>query len=190
VERVQAQANKSTGHIEELDNTIKNIQQALTEIQAQLQVLEKKQVETPPSSPPQTVLDNETLFKQAQDALRAGKHSEARQLLRQFLSRDTNDPRAPYAQQMLGDSYYAEEKIAPAIQEYRKITEHFKDSDVFPDALFKIGMSFYQLKFCSDAAGYLEELIKKYPKHKESKRSRKIIKLIRNHKKDRAFCSS
>ena len=33
--------------------------------------------------------------------------------------------------------------------EYRKILEKYKNSSAVSDALYKIGMSFYQLKYCT-----------------------------------------
>ena len=127
-------------------------------------------------------------FDREMGKLSAGDHPEARRLLRHFRSSYPKDPRVDQAQLMLGNSWYAEQKFAPAIVEYKKIVEQHKKSKVYPDALYKIGMAFYQLKFCSDAKLFLSQLVKRHRRHQQAKRARKVLKLIRRYRRNRAFC--
>lgn len=189
VERMQAKVDKLAGDLETRQRKVDELSQKLTDFQAKVDVkLEGLSAESKQNTNPPTPADKDELFKQAQQKLLAGDHQEARRLLRHFLERFGTDSRADRAQLMLGDSYYSEQKFAPAIVEYRKIVEQFKQSAVVPDALAKIGMSFYQLKFCRDAEPFFGQLTKKFPRHPQTAQAKKILALIKRYGKNREVC--
>ena len=41
-------------------------------------------------------------------------------------------------------------------------SKNFPKTEIVPDAMFKNGMAFYQLKYCSDAKVYFQELLRRY----------------------------
>lgn len=184
VERMQARLDKLSGQVEEQDKKLNDINQQLAKIDVKLDNLSSG---AKPQLPP-IPEDKDELFKLAQGKLVAGEHEETRRLLRNFRSKFPGDSRADKAQLMLGDSYFAEQKFANAIVEYRKIVENKKKSAVYPDALYKIGMAFYQLKFCSDAQVFLNQLVKRYRRHPETARAKKVLRLIRRYKRNPKFC--
>lgn len=194
VERLQTRVDKLTGLQEETQKEIRDLKQRIADLQASL---EKKLVEATKATKPEKIEetappseDKDELYKQAQTQINAGKHAEARRLLRYFLSRYGSDERAATVQLMLGDSYYTEQKFAPAIQEYRKILERYKESKIFPDALYKTGMCFYQLKFCSDATPFFDALVRQHKSSKYAAEVRQLLRLMKKHKRNRRFCTS
>lgn len=189
VDRMQAKVDQVGGQMEELEKKVNDVAQQFTEFKAKVDVkLEGLQSGAPgPQNPPVPEEKNE-LFNQASSKLAAGDHAEARRLLRHFVSRFAADPRVDRAQLMLGESYFAEQKFAPAIVEYKKIIEEHKQSAVVPEALYKIGMAFYQLKFCSDANLFLSQLLKKHKNHAQAERAKKVLALIKRFKRDRNVC--
>lgn len=189
VERIQSQVNKVSGWMDESKQVVKELQTTFNEWKAKVDVkLEGLSGQAKGNTNAPVPEDKDALFKQAEDKLLAGDHQEARRLTRHFINRFPTDSRVHKAQLMLGDSYFAEQKFAPAIVEYKKIIEQYKKSSSLPDALFKIGMAFYQLKFCSDAQLFLRQLTKKYTKHAQIKRAKKVLGLITRYRKNRNMC--
>jgi TolA-binding protein len=100
-------------------------------LQAKVDVkLEKLSGESPQNKEAPVPDNKDELFQQASTKLAAGDHQEARRLLRAFISRFASDPRMDRAQLMLGDSYFSEQKFAPAIVEYKKIVEQYGQSAI------------------------------------------------------------
>jgi TolA-binding protein len=189
VDRLQAKMDLLSGQIDELQKKHDDLSQQFTEFKAKVDVKMEGLTNNPPQNkPPAVPLGKSELFQLASRKLTAGQHQEARKLLRHFTSRFPSDSRALKAQLMLGDSYFAEQKFAPAIVEYKKIIEKHKNSREVPDALYKIGMSFYQLKFCADAQLFLSQLLKRKGRHPQVKRAKKVLALIKRHKRNRKLC--
>jgi TolA-binding protein len=187
VDRLQARIDKLTGQVEAQDKKINDINQQLAKLSVQVDRLVSG---APAPNQPPIPTDPNALFKMAQGKLAAGEHDEARRLLRHFRSNHPTDSRVDHAQLMLGDSYFAEQQFAKAIVEYKKILEKPKKkrSRVYPDALYKTGMAFYQLKFCSDAKVFLTQLVKRHRRHPQARRAKKVLRLIRIHKRNPAVC--
>jgi TolA-binding protein len=189
VERLQAKVDKLSGELDERQRKVTELAQKLADYQAKIDVkLEGLSRDSAQNKDPPVPADKDELYRQASAKLTAGDHQEARRLLRHFITRFPTDARMDRAQLMLGDSYYAEQKFAPAIVEYKKIIEQYQQSVVVPDALAKIGMSFYQLKFCADAQLFFSQLLKKHKKHPQAATATKILGLIKRYKNNREFC--
>jgi len=189
VDRIQAKADRVGGQLEEQQKKLDELGQQFTEFKAKVEVkLEGLAGGAPPEKGGDTPTDKDELYRLAQTKLAQGDHKEARRLARHFISTFPTDGRAHTAQLMLGDSYYMEQKFAPAIVEYKEILEKHKKSPAVPDALYKIGMSFYQLKFCADAEVFLSQLIKKHRRSKYAVQSKKVLGVIRKFKRDKKVC--
>lgn len=191
VERLESNQRKISGTLETNSKTLTDLGKKFSDFQAKVDVKLERLISGAPSQKQAPVpVDKDKLFALAEAQLSAGKSAEGRRLLRHFLSRFASDARAARAYLLVGDTYYKEGQFAKAIQEYRSIFEHHKRSKAYPAALYKIGMSFYQLKFCSDARGFLAELQKRYRRDKNVKNAKKVLKLIRRFRNNRRFCTS
>lgn len=189
VERMQAKLDRMSGDVEENKERVKAIEEKFNDFQAKVDVkLEGLSGQSQGNTNAPVPEDKDALFKQAQEKFAAGDHQETRRLLRHFTTRYGDDKRMDEAQLMLGESYFAEEKYAPAIVEYKKLVEQYKDSPKVSDALFKIGMCFYQLKFCSDAELFLSQMLKVSPNHSQAARAKKVLGLIKQYRKNRNIC--
>jgi TolA-binding protein len=189
VERIQSKVDKLSGQMDLVEATVRELQQRTAEFQAKVDVkLEGLQTGGGTAKAPPVPENKDELFQQAQNKISAGDHQEGRRLLRHFIERNPSDTRIDRAQLVLGDSYFSEQKFAQAIVEYKKIVEQFKQSSIVPDALYKIGMAFYQLKFCTDADLFLSQLIKRHKTHAQASRAEKVLQLIKRYKRDPKFC--
>lgn len=192
VERIQAKVDRLGGKLEEWGKKVNDLNQQFTEFKAKVQVKIEGLADAGASSASADTIpdDKDELYELARATLNKGDHKQGRQLMRRFLSRFPTDPRAAWAQLKLGNSYFAEQKFAPAIVEYKKVLEQHKGSKAVPDAFYKIGMAFYQLKFCRDAALFLKQLLRKHRRHSQAARARKVLKLIKRYRRNPKFCRS
>lgn len=191
VERLEATVRKHSGELETTTKTLNDLNKSFSDFRAKVDVKLEQLASGAPSQKQAAVPeDKEKLYAAIRAQVSNGQQAEARRLIRHFVSRFPNDSRIPKILLILGDSYYGEGKFAKAIQEYRTIFERHKKSAEYATALYKIGMSFYQLKFCSDARGFLGELVKKHRRHSKVKSAKKVLKLIKRYRKNRSFCSS
>ena len=183
VERVQNINATLRGRVEEL-------QRALAEIGTKLKEQSAKSTPQPEKAPDPNRLSADQLIEQAKSKAAVGNQVARRQLLRVFLGRFATDSRAAQAQHQIGDSYYLQQKFAAAAVEYRKVLKQYPKSAVHGDALYKVGMSFYQLKYCGDARSFLERFVRQHRDHANRDSARRILKLIRRYRRNRQFCSS
>ena len=189
-ERLQETVASTAGQIETLTEQLKQLTKQFDAYRAATDVKLTNLTTINQPKPINVPKDRDALFAEANRALSDGKHEAGRKLLRHFLARYPGDPRLAKAQLALGESYFAQQKFAPAIQEYRKIIEIYRKSAVLPDALYKVGMAFYQLRYCSDAKVFLSELTRKYRKYPQIKSAKKTLRLIRRYRKNSRICTS
>jgi len=191
VDRLERKVTKLSGKMDETRKDLADLSKKYSDFQAKVDVkLERLTSGAPKTRQAPVPQDKDKLFVLAKATITRGKHGEGRRLLRHFLARFPKDARASLAQVLLGNSYFAQGKYANAIQEYRKVLEQHKRSKQVPDALYKIGLSFYQLKFCTDARTFLSELLRKYRRYRKARNARKVLRVIRRFRKNPRYCSS
>jgi tol-pal system protein YbgF len=139
-----------------------------------------------PAAPP----GKDALFSQAQQRLAAGDHEEARRLLRQFLSQFPQDPRAAQAQLLHGESYFQQKKFAAAIGEFQKVIDNHPRSPAVEEAMYKVGVSFLELHFCTDAKTVFGEALKRYPRGPNAAAIQRSLAEIQKNGRNRRVCSN
>jgi TolA-binding protein len=190
VDRLQLEVNKLNGQFESMGRKIETLENKLEQHEAKLSSAANGPSSGGGRPTAATPADPNELFNTGNQRIAAGQHEAGRRLLRHFIARYPSDPRAARAQLMLGNSYYAQQKLAPAIQEYRKVIERHAGTSVMPETLYKIGMSFYQLKYCGDAKNFFLELTKRHGKSGYAKKARAVLKRIRRYRRNSRICSS
>lgn len=181
VERIQTQNARLVGQIEELKQALGMMTQQLSQLKASLDV--KRETTTQQNN---SALNREELYQLGKQKVERGEHVAGRKLLRQFLTDSPRDKRAPLAQRLLGDSYYQEQKYTHAIVEYKKL---LSGADA-AEARYRIGLSFYQLKYCGDAKTFLADFVKNNRRHPHLSNAKKILRLIKRYRRNRSFCQS
>ncbi len=68
--------------------------------------------------------------------------------------------------------------------------DNFPKSPVVPDAMYKNGLAFYQLKYCSDAKVYFQELLKRYPKTTWRRDATEELRKLQRDQKNKSVCAS
>ncbi len=188
VERIQDRQDKLSGEVEEAARVLQELQKIVSELKGRVEVkLDDAAISQAPAEPSLPTDKNE-LFKLAEAKLAAGAHKEARSVLTQWLKLFPKDKLVPSAHLLYGNSYYAEENFAPAIVKYKPILEQYKKSAAYPEALFQTGMSFYQLKFCTDADLWLKQFLTKYKRHAQAAKATKVRGLIKKFSRNKDYC--
>ena len=132
----------------------------------------------------------EGVYGEADKRLASGQWVDARRLFEAFVNRYPADARAPKAQFQIGEAYLNEKRFANAIGAYTKVIDNFPKSEIVPDAMYKNGVAFHALKYCSDAKVYFQELLKRYPKTTWKGAANDELKRLLKEIKDKAACSS
>lgn len=114
--------------------------------------------------------DKEKFFALAKSYQDRGEYEYSRQLFTEFINKWRFDEKAPLAQILIGDSYFAEKQYRAAVLEYQKVRETWPKSRYLPDALYKLGVSFLQLGLKDEARAFLQEAAR-YPSQEAGKKA-------------------
>jgi tol-pal system protein YbgF len=95
-----------------------------------------------------------------------GQWDMAVQGFQEYLKRFPEAPDAPQAQRYIGEAYFMQGKYPDAVAAYDQVIKKYKtadSSDAVPDAYYKQGVSFEQLKQRDQAIANYQLLRKEYP---------------------------
>jgi TolA-binding protein len=190
VEKNQAEMAVLTGQIEEAKHLLDELQRKVNDQTSRLGGLENTQskiVETLPAAIPE---DKETLWREAQARMNGGKRDDARRFFRSFVGRFRDDPRAPQAQILLGQSFAVEGKHTLAVAEYIKVIDSYANKPEAPEAMWLLAQSDVELHLCSDARQILQDLTRRYPKSARVADVKVKLRELQRIAKDKRYCTS
>jgi TolA-binding protein len=126
--------------------------------------------------------DPEALFREVEKMIGNNEAKGARALLREFELRADNDKRLSKsldeAKYWIAETYLAEANFQQAAAEFNKVRKDFPKSKLEPEALFKLGVCFENLKLPADAKLFYQTVIKKHPRTKAAEKAKKRLKDI------------
>ena len=180
------------GRIEELNHSLdQQLHQMIDDrkqLDTRLQALEQVQTKIADKVALTMPEDKEQLWTQAASRMSGGQRDEGRRFYRSFIQRFPQDPRAPQAYLVVGQSFAQEGKQAYAAAEFQKVLDNYPTSPEVPEAMWQLAATFQQLKFCSDAKALLNDLVKRYPKSHRVADAKNQLKAIA--KLPKAACTS
>jgi len=115
-------------------------------------------------------------YQKAFDLLRDLRYEQAISAFRHFLSQYPNSRYSHIAQYWLGEAGYARSQFAAAIKDYQALLDHHANSPKRPQAMLKIGYSYYKLKNIKAAKASFEKVVKTYPGTTEAGQAQKMLK--------------
>ncbi len=191
VQNLQQALAQLTGRIDDIQHTEDAISKQFQDYRASSDTkLEQLNNTVNVSKNPPVPETPDALYSEGEKRIAAQQWAEARRLYEAFVNRYPQDPRAARAQYNIGEAYFGEKRYANAIGAYTKVNDNFSKSDVVPDAMYKNGLAFHALKYCSDAKVYFQELLKRYPKTQWKKDAADELKKLVRDAKNRAVCST
>ena len=168
----RAEKDRSVKGSAESKEELKKVEEQIRQLDESYQTLseELKKLEKAP-----VVADPVDLFKKAKNQFSSQEYELAAETFGNYIK----IPKAKNLQDALflrGESYYHLKQYKKAIVEYSKISEKYSHSPHMAETLYKIGLSFEALGMKEDAKGFYQELVEKFPKSEEAKKSRKKAK--------------
>jgi tol-pal system protein YbgF len=107
--------------------------------------------------------EEQTVYAQSFDALKAGSYSVAITGFKDFLNNYPASPLAENAQYWLGEAYYVTHDLDAAATSFRNVSQKWPNSRKTPDALLKLGYTQIDQKKVSDGRATLNQVVQKYP---------------------------
>ena len=107
--------------------------------------------------------EEQTVYAQSFDALKAGSYSTAITGFKAFLTSYPASPLAENAQYWLGEAYYVTRNFEGATAAFRGVLQKYPDSRKAPDALLKLGYTQLEQKKVAEGRATLSQVIQKYP---------------------------
>jgi len=119
-------------------------------------------------------------YQAAFDTLKEGRYKEAKVALQAFLDRYPNGSFSGNAQYWLGEAHYVTRNFEQGIVEFEKVLNAFPGSNKVPDAMLKLGYTFYELKQFPQSKAILQDLRTRFPDETASRLATKRLDRIRN----------
>lgn len=170
------------GRIEEMNHAIEpQLRQAATDralIESRLAALEQTASKIADKVALTMPEDKEQLWTQAGQRLAGGQRDEGRRFYKAFIQKFPQDPRAPQAHLIVGQSLAQESKYPNAAVEFQKVLDSYASSPEVPEAMWQLAMTFSHLKYCTDARALLNDLVKRYPKSQRVQDARNQLKAL------------
>jgi tol-pal system protein YbgF len=107
--------------------------------------------------------EEQTVYAQSFDALKAGSYSVAITGFKSFLSSYPASPLAENAQYWLGEAFYVTRDFDSATGAFRNVLQKWPDSRKAPDALLKLGYTQLEQKKTAEGRASLSQVVQKYP---------------------------
>jgi tol-pal system protein YbgF len=107
--------------------------------------------------------EEQRVYGQSFDALKAGSYSIAITGFKDFLSSYPASPLAENAQYWLGEAFYVTRDFDSASGAFKTVLQKWPDSRKAPDALRKLGYTQLEQKKVSEGRASLAQVVQKYP---------------------------
>jgi tol-pal system protein YbgF len=111
-----------------------------------------------------TSSEEQRAYQAAFDTLKEGRYQKAKSELRTFLQNHPDSSFAGNAQYWLGEAHYVTREFKQGIEEFKRVLSSYPNSLKIPDAMLKIGYTYYELKQYDQAKTLLQDLRKRFPK--------------------------
>ena len=115
--------------------------------------------------------EEQTVYAQSFDALKAGSYSVAITGFKDFLSSYPASPLAENAQYWLGEAYYVTHDLNSANTAFKTVLSKYPDGRKGPDAMLKLGFTQLEQKNVSEGRSTLQQVVQKYPNTDAAKRA-------------------
>ena len=118
-------------------------------------------------------------YQAAFDTLKEGRYKEAKVELQAFLVKYPNGSFSGNAQYWLGEAHYVTRNFEQGIVEFEKVLNGFPGSNKVPDAMLKLGYTYYELKQYPQSKTVLQDLRTRFPDETASRLAAKRLDRIR-----------
>lgn len=118
-------------------------------------------------------------YQAAFDTLKEGRYKKAKSELNAFLSKYPTSSFAGNAQYWLGEAHYVTRSFSQGIIEFEKVLNQYSSSNKVPDAMLKLGYTYYEMKQFDQSKQILQNLRDAFPKSTAARLAGKRLDRIR-----------
>ena len=122
-------------------------------------------------APPGVTPEQETLYRQAFEALQAGHYADAMSGFGNFVTQYGTSPLAPNAEYWLGEAQYVNQNYPAAEQAFRAVLKQWPQSFKAPDAILDLGNTLIAQGKTTEGRTTLAQLVKRYPDSDAARRA-------------------
>lgn len=153
-----------------MDERLKKLESDMAATNEKLGTLAKS-LEAPPTA--------ESLYKQAQDAIKAGEPGKARDILNKFNETYPAHKLSPNVRYWIGETWYIEKNYEQAVLEFQRVIKEYPGKEKVSAAMLKQAMAFKELDDSKSAKFVLKELIDKFPLAEEVPAAKDLLGKIK-----------
>ncbi len=110
------------------------------------------------------VSDERAAYQKAFDMLKEGRYKMANTAFKDFIDQYPESSYAGNSQYWLGESNYVTRQFEQAVIEFTAVLKKYPSSNKVPDAMLKLGYTYYELGRFAEARQILERLTRRDPK--------------------------
>jgi len=193
LEEMLQEVGRMKGHVETFAERVSDIEASVAKVSGDLDVRvqqqaatqakteeEKKRAVEEAQKRERLYADPQALFAEVERMIAKNESNRARTWLREFSLRAEDDKRLKKsldgAAFWIAESYVAEANWQQAAAEFNKVRKAYPNSPLVPEAFFKLGVCFENLKLPNDAKLFYTTVVKKHPKSKAAEKAKKRLK--------------
>jgi len=133
----------------------------------------------PAGSPPNPEQE-QAAYQKAFDLLKDGHYDDAIAAFRNMLATYPGGKLSDNAQYWLGEAHFAARRFREAANEFSKVINVYPQSPKVPDAMLKLGFSYYELGEWSKSRDTLEQLAARYPQSTAAQLANKRLQKMKS----------
>lgn len=168
---IDANAHLIRTHTDNMDLKLHDMDARIAALEERL-AIQGKQVTTAVSTVAPEAAAEAELYQAGLNQINNSAFLKAIGTFKKFMTKFPKSDYSANAQYWIAECYFAMRDFEQAIKEFEILKEKYPRSDKVPAALLKQGYAFIELDMVSDAKLFLNNLIKRYPRTKESKEAK------------------
>jgi tol-pal system protein YbgF len=109
-----------------------------------------------------------------------GKFELACSGFQSFVDKYSDAELAPQAQFYIGECFYSRSMWLQALEEYKKVEEHYRGSDLVSSARLKMGLCYELLGKKNEASNVFSSIVNDFPQNQESLTAKEKLRIYEN----------
>jgi len=162
-------------------NTISELRTDVTYLSNEVTILKgQRQVPVDDKTPKIVIIEDSqamiaSLYSYAFQLYQEGNYEESIEKFHEFLSKWSDDNLSNNAQYWIGENYYAMRDFQNALSAFQAVSANYPRGAKVPDAMLKIGYTYYEMGNSVRAKEMLNSVIKNHPKSSSANLARQTL---------------